>query len=103
MPFKKRNSKKEKKILDDLVKTNNSARAASIEYDAIYNFRSLLIKARKNNDISQVELSKITGLSQQSISRIETGAYNTTLESLFKYLNGIGYSLTIKKINKWFI
>ena len=59
MPLKKRNVKKENKVLNELIRNNNDAKVASIEYDAIYNFRSLLIDARKKNDLSHLILRHI--------------------------------------------
>lgn len=62
-------------------------------------FRKMLSEARKQEHITQQELSSRTGLSQQAISRIErvneTGGF--TFRTLFKYLDGIGYDLSLKK------
>lgn len=96
MPFLERNKEKEEKILNELLKTPEGKRAHE-EYEAEYSFRKALYKARKNRDISQKQLSEITGLSQQMISRIETGWCDTKVGTLLKYLNGIGYSLKVVK------
>lgn len=63
-----------------------------------YDFRMMLVKARNKENITQKELSDITGLSQQMISRVETGITDTTLKTLSKYLSGIGYSIKLTKM-----
>ena len=98
MPFVERDSKKEKKRIKELISTSEEARIAHEEFEAQYNLRKALVMARKNEKITQKQLSEITGLTQQSISRIETGSSNTTLENLTKYLRGIGYSIELNKI-----
>lgn len=40
--------------------------------------------ARQHKGISQTELAKLTGLSQNSISSIETGQYNPTVGNALK-------------------
>ena len=96
MPFIERDSKKENKILNELLKTPEGKQAA-LEFETEYNLRKTLYDARKNREMSQKQLSEITGLSQQMISRIETGWCDTKVGTLLKYLNGIGYSLKVVK------
>ena len=96
MPFVERNAEKEDKILEELLKTPEG-KIAHEEFEAEYNFRKALYNARKNREMSQKQLSEITGLSQQMISRIETGWCDTKVGTLLKYLNGIGYSLKVVK------
>lgn len=97
MPFKKNKPSKEKGRLKELVNTSDVAKKAYDEFGAYYEFRKKLVSARKNEKITQKELGESTKLSQQAISRIETGGTNVTIETLIKYLDGIGYELVIKK------
>ena len=96
MPFVERDAKKEERLLEELIKTPEGKRA-HVEYETEYNFRKSLYNARKNRKFSQKQLSEITGLSKQMISRIETGWCDTKVGTLIKYLNGIGYSLKAVK------
>lgn len=96
MPFIRRNAEKENRMLEELLKTPKGKQAA-IEFEEETKFRELLYNARKNESLSQKQLSELTGLSQQMISRIETGWTDTKVGTLLKYLNGIGYSLKIVK------
>ena len=97
MPFVKSDKKVEEKQLSKLVKTSEKARKAREDFLNDYNFRMMLVEARKQQNISQKELSNITGLSQQMISRVETGSTDTTIRTLIKYLNGIGFGIKLIK------
>ena len=97
MPFTERNAIKEKEEFQKLLERSEEARIALEEYKADVAFRRALIAARKAEEITQTDLSKMTGLSQQAISRIETGSGNTTIQTLIKYLRGIGYELQLKR------
>lgn len=97
MPFIKRNNKQEERKIRKLVNSSSKAKKAQNKFFDEYNFRLLLIKARKKQNLTQKELSDITGLSQQMISRIETGTTDTSIGTLSKYLNGIGYNIKLTK------
>lgn len=57
-----------------------------------------LSSMRKSRGISQKDLSKISGLSVQCISDIESiNNGNPTLRSLIKYLDCLGYEITFQK------
>jgi transcriptional regulator with XRE-family HTH domain len=46
--------------------------------------------ARGVKDVSQLELSKLTGIAQQQISQWETGEIKPGMESLMKICNALG-------------
>lgn len=98
MPFVERNAKYEEEILNNLLKDPKNKKIAD-DFDAEMRFRRELHKVRKDQGLSQKQLSELTGLSQQMISRIETGWTDTKVGTLLKYLNGIGYSLRVEKNN----
>lgn len=57
-----------------------------------------LSEIRKSKGISQKELSKISGLSVQCISDIESiNSGNPTLRSIVKYVESLGYEIMFKK------
>lgn len=64
-----------------------------------YEFKKTLVEARTAQGITQTQLSDKTGLSQQAISRLENMNKHVgfTFKTLFKYLNGIGYELTLRR------
>lgn len=57
---------------------------------------------RKNEGVSQNELAKKTGISQEELSRIEHGKRNITFDTYFRILRKLGYEPEIKyhKIQK---
>ena len=56
-----------------------------------------LIEIRKQKNISQTELAKMTGNTQQAISRLEKKNHSPSLQSFCNILNALGYGLTIEK------
>ena len=92
----------EGKKLEALAQTDAETRAVIEEFDNECELRYMLKQVRKNQNISQEELERITGIPQRTINRIETNfEINTSLKNLIKYVNAIGYELTIqpKQVN----
>lgn len=56
-----------------------------------------IVKIRKAEKISQSELAKRVGCSQQSVSRIEQKLHVPTLKSLTDLVEAMGYELKIEK------
>lgn len=67
---------------------------AEIEQEEM-ELRSKLIELRKTQNISQKELESRTGLTQQAISRFETG-HGGTIKTILKYAAGIDYTLVLQ-------
>ena len=68
------------------------------EYDALeeeYQMISSLIAARKEKGITQQELSKLTGVAQADISRIESGNGNPSFKTLKRLAEGFGKKLQV--------
>ncbi|MCL2086019.1 MAG: helix-turn-helix domain-containing protein [Oscillospiraceae bacterium] len=98
MPFIKVNPEEELKELNALLDSDPVARKAYDEFEREYAFRQKLAEARKSNKVTQKELHNITGLPQQSISRIEKGSaqkQSPTLRTLLKYVDALGYELSL--------
>lgn len=58
------------------------------------------IEARKNNKMSQEELSRKAGLKQSAIARVEKGKHSPSISTLIKILNPLGYTLKVVPIKK---
>lgn len=87
----------EAKELEQMLENSEEARQANEQFKAEYKLRQELVKARKSKNITQKELEKRTGLTQQVISRIESdGLISPSLKNLVKYVSALGYELTIK-------
>lgn len=68
------------------------------EYERLgpeYEIISALIKARKEQKISQVELAKRAHTDQSHISRLERGSYNPSLNFLKKIADGLNMDIHI--------
>ena len=58
-------------------------------------FVGQLVRFRKARGMTQMQLAKAAGISQQQISNIETGQANPRLDTVIALLMGLGGSLTI--------
>ena len=88
---------KRKKELEQLIASNEDARKTYDDFQARIKLQKELIAMRKAENLTQSDVAKVTGLSQQAVSRIEIGT-GATINSLIKYLSGIGYEIQFKKI-----
>lgn len=62
------------------------------EYDII----QAMIEARKNQHMTQKDLSEATGITQADISRIENGTRNPSLEMVKRLAAGMGMRLKLE-------
>ena len=87
----------EAKELEFAYKNDPKVRAAIDQFDNECRLRRELAEARRQENMTQVQLSELTGLTQQIISRIETNTeISPSLKNLMIYVNAIGYELTLK-------
>ncbi len=63
-----------------------------------YNFTKQIIKARKENSLSQQKLADQANVIRETIARIETGMTSPQIDTLIKILEPLGYTITITKI-----
>ena len=54
-----------------------------------------IAEARRKKKITQVQLAKKVGMPQSQIARLESGAHNTTLETLNKVANALDLRVKI--------
>lgn len=87
---------KEKQIIDELIKDDEELRRQHEIFEAEMIFKQELIDARKEQSLTQKDISRMTGLSQQAVSRMEKGA-GGTIDTIIRYLDSMGYSLAIRK------
>lgn len=60
----------------------------------LFELKKLLKKIRIENELTQADVSKRTGLSQSMVSKIETYSGNPTLDTFVRYCNCIGINIT---------
>ena len=71
------------------------------EYDALetkYVLIESIIRARKERNLTQKELSALTGITQADLSKIENGNANPSLKPLMKLANGLGKKLQVSLV-----
>lgn len=71
------------------------------EYDKLqpeYDIIQAMIDTRKSLNMTQKDLSKITGITQADISRIENGTRNPSLEMVKRLAAGMGMRLKLELI-----
>lgn len=69
------------------------------EYDKLqprYEAIEQIIKARKDQNITQTELAKRVGTQKSNISRLESGNYNPSLDFLVKVAESLGKKVSIQ-------
>ena len=60
----------------------------------------MLIEARQKKQLTQKELSELTGIAQADISRLENGNANPSLQTLQRLAEGLGMVLKLEFIPK---
>ena len=88
-----------KYTLDDFI---NEECATDTEFKQIWDedepereFAISMIYARKSKNMTQKQLSKMTGISQGKLSKIENGEANPTLKVMSKIANALGMNISL--------
>ena len=94
----KRDDEREERIIEELIAEDDELRKQHEIFEAEMAFKQELIDAGKAAALTQMDLSRMTGLSQQAVSRLEKSA-SGTIETVIRYLNSMGYTLSINRKN----
>lgn len=97
MSFKEINVRE---IINEEKHSNSEFEKAWEESRTEYKLLADLVRLRKEKNITQGELAKVTGNKQQVISRIEKRENSPTLKTFCGLLNTLGYDLQIVKREK---
>ena len=62
-----------------------------------YNLIMEIVKLRIKKNITQKELSTLTGIPQPNIARFEKNSHSSSLSTVIKILNSLGYELKIEQ------
>lgn len=76
----------------------SAAEKAQIEFETA--LIGKLITAREEKGLSQRELAEISGVKQPAIARLESMRSTPQIDTLFKLLSPLGYTLSIVPIDK---
>lgn len=77
-----------------------SFKAAWDALEPEFQIRRMLIEARQEKQLTQKELSELTGIAQADISRLENGNANPSLQTLQRLAEGLGMVLKLEFIPK---
>ena len=80
---------------DDLWETSNLTQAEKDEIQLKIELVGKLIEAREQKGISQKQLAEMSGLKQPAIARLERMQTTPQIDTLFKVLKPLGYTLAI--------
>ena len=98
MPFKPVDPVEELRELQALLDSDPDLKRKFDAEQKEFEFRLKLAQVRKDKSITQNTIKETTGLTQQAVSRIETGKNDRspTLKTLLRYVDALGYELTLK-------
>ena len=80
---------------DDLWSASKLSEAEKDEIQLKIDLVGKLIEARESKGISQKRLAEMSGLKQPAITRLERGQTTPQIDTLFKVLKPLGYTLAI--------
>ena len=98
--FLKRSKKMNYKF-EDFLNEQLKDQKVKKEYDALeakYALIESIILARKEKNLTQKELSQLTGITQADLSKIENGNANPSLNTLLKLAKGLGKKLQVSLV-----
>ena len=97
MAFKKVDcvAEMEQRIKGDLEATNYAR-----EFDKQNELMQSIAKTRKELGITQKEISKLSGLTQQMVSRMEQVDNSPTLSNFLKYITALGLDIALVEKQK---
>lgn len=87
--------------LDDIMNDESKvspAERAQIEFETA--LIGKLIEAREQQGLSQRDLAEISGVKQPAIARLESMRSTPQIDTLFKVLQPLGYTLSIVPTDK---
>ena len=93
--FVERDGEKERQIIEELIAQSPELARQHELFVAEMEFKQQLINARREKALTQNDISELSGLSQQAVSRLEK-ASGGTIETVIRYLNTMGLKLSIK-------
>lgn len=85
---------------DDFEKELNISSRQETEIQLEMEIIKATVEARKRSNLSQRDLSKISGIKQPAIARIESLRGSPRIATIMKILNSMGYTLKVVPLNK---
>lgn len=80
-----------KNLRNELTITEEDEQMIALEKELIMT----LVKIREEKELTQAQMAELCGVSQPTIARMERSTHSPQLDSLFKILVPLGYTLQI--------
>ena len=84
------------KVRENLKLTKEQEEEIRVEEEII----EAVVRARKERNLTQQQLSDISGIKQPAIARIENGTNSPMVSTLMKMLYSMGYTLKVVPLEK---
>ena len=84
------------KVRENLKLTKEQEEEIRVEEEII----EAVVRARKEKNLTQQQLSYISGIKQPAIARIENGTNSPMVSTLMKMLYSMGYTLKVVPLEK---
>ena len=81
--------------LNQVSFTTKENMSVNKDYDIFAEIREQIIKAREERQLTQMDLARLSGLTQSYISNIEKGSNRPTILTLKKIADALGKRLTV--------
>ena len=94
MPFKKIDAEEE---IKKAIRKNPELEKHIKESDLEYEFIKSIVTYRKQQNITQEQIAKKSGLTQQMVSKIEKFCSSPSICTFIRYLNAMDLKLTFKE------
>ncbi|MBE6087904.1 helix-turn-helix transcriptional regulator [Sporolactobacillus sp. CQH2019] len=85
------------KEMDKMIKEDSQIAKYVDEFNKEYEVMQSIVKVRKELGLTQKDVSKRSGLTQQMVSRMEKVDNSPTLTNFIKYITAIGLDLDLVK------
>jgi DNA (cytosine-5)-methyltransferase 1 len=82
-------------VMENDIELKKAYEYAQLEYEVL----KQLVKMRNEMGLSQSDVAKKSGLTQQMVSRIETVGNSPTLRNFLKYVDSLGLEIKLEKKN----
>ena len=82
-------------MFDDLWEASNLTQAEKDEIQLKIDLADKLIEAREKKGMTQEQLAQMSGLKQPAIARLEKMKATPQIDTLFRVLKPLGYTLAI--------
>lgn len=88
---------KRRPVTEDMILKNakNTPELVEVQKQVRMKMATQLAEKRRARRMTQADVSVITGIKRSNISRLESGGYNPTLDSIVRIADSIGLKVNI--------